>query len=138
MGSNGDTLRGSIGLLVLRAGASAMLFCGHGLSKVMRLSQLARDFPDPLHVGSAASLGLVVFAEVLCTLFVALGLFTRFALIPIVILFLVLVFVHHAQDPWKDKELAMLYLVPFVALFFTGPGKLALDSWISVRMGGKH
>ena len=138
MGSNGDTLKGSIGLLVLRVGMSALLLCGHGLSKVTRLAELARDFPDPLHVGSAVSLGLVVFAEVLCALFVALGLFTRFAVMPLIVMFLVLVFIHHAQDPWKQKELAMVYLVPFAALLFTGPGKFALDSWIGLRVGGKH
>jgi len=137
MGSNGDTLKGSIGLLVLRVGMAALLFWGHGLGKVAHLAERAKDFPDPLNVGSATSLGLVVFAEVLCALFVALGLFTRFAVMPLIGLFLVLVFIHHASDPWKQKELAMVYLVPFVALFFTGPGKFALDSWIALRVGGK-
>ena len=138
MGSNGDTLKGSIGLLVLRVGVSGLLLFGHGLSKVTRLAELSKVFPDPLHVGSAMSLGMTVFAEVLCTLFVALGLFTRFAVMPLIVMFLVLVFIHHASDPWKQKELAMVFLVPFVALFFTGPGKFALDSWISLRVGGKH
>jgi putative oxidoreductase len=137
MGSNGDTLRGSIGLLVLRAGMSAMLFCGHGWDKFTHLAARAQDFPDPLHLGSAMSLGLAVFAEGVCTVFVAIGLFTRWAVIPIVILFVVIVFIHSAQDPWKVKELAALYLVSFVAVFLLGPGSLALDSWISLRMGPK-
>ena len=138
MGSNGDTLKGSIGLLVLRVGTAGLLLFGHGLSKATRVAELSGSFPDPLHLGSAVSLGLTVFAEVLCSLFVVLGLFTRFALVPLIVMFFVLVFIHHASDPWKQKELAMAYVVPFVALFFTGPGNFALDSWISLRVGSKH
>jgi len=137
MSSNGDTLTGSIGLFVLRVGMAAMLFCGHGWDKVTHLAARANGFPDPLHVGSPVSFGLVVLAEVVCTVLVALGLFTRFALIPIIGFLSVAFFIHHAQDLFRQKELALVFLVPFVALFFTGPGKFALDSWIAVRVGGK-
>ena len=133
MASNGDTLTGSIGLFVLRVGAAGLLFCAHGWSKVTHIAQMSKSFPDPLHVGSPASFGLVVFAEAVCTLFVALGFFTRAAVIPIVGFLGVAFFIHHAQDPFQKKELAIVYLVPFVALFFTGPGRFALDSWIGLR-----
>ena len=135
MGSNGDTLMGSIGLLVLRVGTAGVLFFGHGLAKVTNLAQGAKSFPDPLHLGSATSFGLVVFAEAVCTLFVALGLFTRFALLPIIGFLTVAFFIYHAPDPFRQKELALAFLVSFVTLFFTGPGKFALDSWIGVRVG---
>jgi putative oxidoreductase len=36
-------------------------------------------------------------------------------------------FVAHDGDPFKQKELALLYLVVSVALIFTGPGKYAID-----------
>ena len=137
MGSNGDNLTGSIGLLLLRVGTAGVLFFGHGLNKVTHIATGARGFPDPLHIGSAASFGLVVFAEAVCTLFVALGLFTRFALVPIIGFLTIAFFIHHAPDPFRQKELALVFLVPFTALFFTGPGKFALDTWISLRVG-KH
>jgi putative oxidoreductase len=133
MASNGDTLTGSIGLLALRLGMAALLFGAHGLDKVTHLAARAKGFPDPLHLGSHASFGLVVSAEAVCTLFVALGLFTRAAVIPIIGFLGVAFFVQHAQDPFPQKELAMVYLVPFVALFFTGPGRFALDAWIGLR-----
>ena len=72
MASNGDTITGSIGLLVLRVGAAGLLLCAHGWAKVTHIGQMAKSFPDPLHLGSPASFGLVVFAEAVCTLFVAL------------------------------------------------------------------
>jgi len=137
MASNGDTLTGSIGLFVLRVGTAALLFCAHGFDKVTHIAARASGFPDPIHVGGPASFGLVVLAEVVCTVLVALGLFTRFALLPIIGFLSVAFFIQHAQDPFRQKELAIVYLVPFVALFFTGPGKFALDSWIAVRVGGK-
>lgn len=133
MASNGDTLIGSIGLFVLRVGTSALLFGAHGWDKVTHIAARAKDFPDPLHVGSPASFGLVVFAEALCTIFVALGLFTRAAVIPIIGFLGVAFFVQHAQDPFRQKELAIVFLVPFLAIFFTGPGRFALDAWIGLR-----
>ena len=133
MASNGGFM-GSIGLLVLRLGASAILFGGHGWAKITHISERARSFPDPLNMGSMASFWLVVIAEVFCTTLVALGLFTRAAAIPIIGFFSIAFFIHHAQDPFKQKELALVFLVPFVAIFFLGPGKFALDAWIAVRL----
>jgi len=137
MSSNGDTLTRSIGLFVLRVGMAGLLLCGHGWDKVTHAAARAKSFPDPLHIGSAASFGLVVFAETACALFVALGLFTRAALVPIILFLCVAFFIFLAHQPFGDKELAIVYLVPFLALLFTGPGKFALDAWIRVRFGKK-
>src|SRR4051794_12234534 len=67
------------GLLVLRLWLGLSLLLLHGLSKLTGFSQMAGKFPDPLGIGSPASLSLAVFAEVVCSCLVALGLFTRFA-----------------------------------------------------------
>ena len=40
---------------------------------------MAGKFPDPLGVGSTTSLALAVFAEVVCSVLLAFGLFTRLA-----------------------------------------------------------
>jgi putative oxidoreductase len=133
MASNGDNWMGSLGLLVLRVGMGGLLLCAHGWDKVTHMAARAKTFPDPLHIGSAMSFGLVVFAETACALFVALGLFTRAALIPIIIFLCVGFFVYLAPQPWGQKEMAIVYLVPFLALFFTGAGRFALDSWIGLR-----
>ena len=133
MASNGDTVMGSIGLFVLRVGMAGLLLGAHGWDKVTHIAARAKSFPDPLHVGSPASFGLVVFAETVCTLFVALGLFTRAAVIPIIGFLCVAFFIYLAHEPFGQKELAIVYLVPFVAIFFAGPGRFALDSWIGLR-----
>lgn len=118
----------SLGLLVLRLGAGSLLLFGHGLPKLMNFSERAARFADPIGVGPGASLALVVFAEVLCSIFVMFGAATRLAAIPPVIFFLIAALIHHAADPWAKKELAVVYLVAFLTLILTGGGSYSLDA----------
>jgi putative oxidoreductase len=39
----------------------------------------------------------------------------------------VIVFLVHAQDPLKDKELAVIFLLLYLAIYTSGPGKFSLD-----------
>ena len=128
MGSKSGDTPLSLGLLALRVGAGLLLLLGHGLPKLLHFSERAARFADPLHVGHAASLVLVLIAEVACSTLVVLGLWTRFALIPILIFFGVAIFVQLGGAPFDDRELAMIYAVPFVALALTGPGRFSVDA----------
>jgi putative oxidoreductase len=40
---------------------------------------------------------------------------------------LVAAFIVHLDDPFKRKELALLYLVGFLIVLLMGPGKYSLD-----------
>ena len=99
----------------------------HGWGKLQKMFGGDFGFADPIGVGEEASLVLTVFAEFVCGSLVALGLFTRAALIPLIITMLVAVFIIHADDPFSKQELGLLYLIPYVTLFLTGPGKISLD-----------
>jgi putative oxidoreductase len=121
-----DTLL-SLGLLVLRVGAAALLICGHGWPKLSHFAARSATFADPLHVGHSMSLGLVLFAEVACSFLVLIGLATRAALVPILIFFGVAIFVQHGGAPFVQKELALVYALPFLALLVMGPGRFSLD-----------
>jgi putative oxidoreductase len=123
----------SLGLLLLRIGAAGLLLYGHGWPKLMRYQERAATFSDPLGVGSTASFILVLIAEVACSLLVMLGLITRLAVIPIIMFLMVAVFIQHANDPWSKKEFALIFAVPFVALFFTGPGRYSIDAMMRSR-----
>jgi putative oxidoreductase len=114
--------------LILRIAAALML--RHGWNKLIHFSENATDFDDPLHVSPAVSLSLTIFAEFFCTFFIIAGLFTRIAVIPLVICFVVIFFVIHAADPLKEKEEALLYLLLYLAIFFAGSGKYSLDRLI--------
>ena len=129
LGTNQDR-NTSIGLLILRVGFSVLLFCGHGWSKLANFAERSQTFADPIGLGSAASLTLVVFAEVVCAVLVAFGFLTRIASVPIIIFTLVGAFVQHAADPFSKKELAIVYGIAYVALLFTGPGRYSCDALI--------
>lgn len=118
----------SLGLLVLRVGVGTMLAAGHGWEKLLTFGARSGSFPDPLGVGSQLSLALALFAELLCSIFVVLGLGTRLAAIPPLITMLVAAFAVHAGDPWAKKELALLYAVPFLTLLLCGGGSYSLDA----------
>lgn len=128
----------SVGLLVLRLGVGGLLLYGHGWGKITKFAERAPKFADPIGLGSETSFALVVFAEVFCATAVMLGLATRFAAVPIVIFSLVAAFVQHGADPFDDKELALIYGVPMLALIFTGGGRYSLDAAIGRLRRGRR
>ena len=116
----------SIGLLLLRLGFGGLMLT-HGIPKIMNYATLATQFPDPLGMGSQLSVTMAIGAEVGCSALLILGLFTRLATIPLIITMLVAILIVHGGDPFAKKELAITYLIPFLTLLLTGPGRFACD-----------
>ena len=131
----------SAGLLVLRLGFGIYM-ASHGFGKVQMLFA-GEAFPvDPIGVGPTMSLVLAAFAEFVCALLVAAGLFTRLAAIPVVVTMAVAAFVVHTNDPWTmqpnghSKEPALLFLTAVLALACTGGGRYSLDAvWLAKKRG---
>ena len=117
----------SFSMLVLRVVSGGLVFL-HGLPKLINFAAKMKTFPDPLGVWHKISLGMVVFAEVFCSVLLILGLLSRLASIPLIICMSGVVFVIQAQRPIDDKELPIMFLAAFVTLLFTGPGKFSLDA----------
>jgi Predicted membrane protein len=80
-----------------------------------------------LGLGSDVSLGLSLFAEFFCGLFVLFGLFTRLATIPIIINMGVATALAHNFDVFDTAEKPMLFLIGFLTLLITGPGRYSID-----------
>ncbi len=118
-----------IGLLLLRVGF-ALLLMQYGWQKYSNYAAWSKDFPDPLHVGHAVSLALCIFAELICAALVGIGLFTRLALIPLLINMSVIFLIVHQNDPFKDKEHGLFFLIVFAVLMLTGPGRYSADAAI--------
>lgn len=114
------------GLLILRLGAGVMMMT-HGWPKLMDYSEKATKFYDFLGFGTEFTLILTIFAELVCSFLLMIGLTTRLVLIPLMILGLVIAFVVHGADPFGDKEHGLLFLIPYITLFLTGPGRYSLD-----------
>ncbi|MEO8272091.1 MAG: DoxX family protein, partial [Aureliella sp.] len=114
------------GLFVLRVAIGVFMLV-HGIQKLMGFSEMADKFPDPIGIGSQLSLVMAIGAEVGCSLLLILGLGTRLAVIPLAFTMIVALFVVHAADPWKVKELAAMYLAVYAVIFITGPGRYSMD-----------
>jgi putative oxidoreductase len=93
----------------------------------MSFTERMDSFPDPFGLGGTLSLVLIILAEVLCSALVVLGLWTRTALIPLIIGMAVIVFMVKGDASFKEQELALVYLFAFVTLLFTGSGRFAID-----------
>lgn len=114
-------------LLVLRL-AVGIFMLTHGLGKLEAL--MGSDpiqFHDPLGVGSTASLALVVFAEVFCSMLLIIGLGTRLVAIPLLFTMMVATLLIHTNDGFGKRELPLLYAVIYIAIATIGAGKYSMD-----------
>jgi putative oxidoreductase len=113
---------------MLRLAIGALLI-PHGYSKLVNFASLSSRFADPLHIGSALTLGLAIFAEFFCAIFILIGLFTRLACIPVIITMAFAVFYAHKGDFFNTGEKATLFLLCSIALLFIGSGKVSVDKF---------
>lgn len=120
-------LAGHIGLLLLRVGIGCFMLV-HGWQKLSGFGDMADNFADPLGMGSRLSLISAIGAEVGCSLLLLVGLATRLATLPLAFTMIIALFMIHGADPWQRKELAAVYLLVYVVLALTGPGKFSLDA----------
>lgn len=123
---NPGTATTNIAVLLLRVGI-AILMLLHGVPKLVSLFSGNVQFPVIFGLSAEISLTLTVFAEVICSIFILVGLGTRLAAIPLISTMLVAVFNIHAADPFAKQELAILYLLPYLVLLITGSGKYSID-----------
>ena len=119
-----------IGLLILRIAPAFVMAYAHGWGKLIGFGEKSGDFYNFLGLGSEFSFALVVFAEFICSILILLGLFTRFAAIPLIITMVVVLFDVKAGKSINEIEVPLLYMIIFVTLLFTGAGKYSLDYMI--------
>ncbi len=119
----------NIAVLVLRIFVG-VLMAHHGYGKLTHFGEYSEKFMDFLYLGPKVSLALVIAAEFFCSVFLIVGLFTQLSLIPLIITMVVAVFKAHSGEVFGDGEHGLLYLVIYVALFITGPGKYSADHYL--------
>lgn len=122
-----------IALLIVR------LFIGfamlsHGFPKLQMLLEGGDiKFFDFLGLGPKISLGLTVFSEFVCSIFLILGLFTRIAVGFLMFTMIVAGFVVHGSDPFDKREMSFLYLSIYVLILVLGAGRFSVDGMIDKR-----
>jgi putative oxidoreductase len=122
-----QSLNTDLGKLLLRL-ILGSLMAYHGYQKFASYDQILPMFSDIIGIGAKLSFNLVIFAELVCGILVAIGLLTRLAVIPIFITMCVAYFVAHAADPFQNKELPFTVLLLAIVVFVLGSGRYSVDA----------
>jgi len=117
------------GLLILRVALGFSMLLLHGRGKILNFAATAEKFPALFGLPSNVNVGMAAFAEVVCSALLIAGLFTRFAALMLcATMGTAFFFVHKSALVGANSgELAMVYLIGFATLFFTGAGKISVD-----------
>ncbi len=106
----------------------------HGFPKLQMLIEGGDiQFFDFIGLGPKITLGLTVFAEFVCSIFIILGLFTRVAAGFLVFTMMIAAFVVHSSDPFDKREMSLLYLSIYLIIISLGAGKISVDHMIEKR-----
>lgn len=126
----------SVTVLILRVFAGAMMI-PYGIGKIEGFEQYSENFfEDPIGIGMVPSLVLTIFAQVVCSSALVLGLFTRVA--AIVLAFNMLVASrYHLFDDFATLSLPLLFLGIYVVLILFGGGRYSVDHAIFGRKADK-
>lgn len=97
------------------------------------------EFPFPFNmVPPEISWQLATWTELIAPVLLVLGLATRFASVSLIILTIVAWASVHAGLGYNvcdnGFKLPLIYLIMFIPLLLSGPGKLSLDHWIARRL----
>lgn len=120
-------------LLLLARLFIGIMFLSHGMQKWLMYGTMSPNFPDPLHIGSAWSLILIIITEVVCSFFFIFGFMYRLVLLPMIFAMGLAFFVIH-EGSLDGGELSLVYMMTFVFMYFIGPGKYSIDSWLKHKL----
>ena len=123
------------GLFFLRLTGCLLLLYVHGLPKVFHFSEELTRIEDPFGLGPWMSLLPAIVAEVICPLFILLGLFTRIACLPIIGVLLVAMLFVHPDWSIAEGQFGWLLLIIFTTLAITGPGQWRLGAGARREVG---
>ena len=133
----------SMGILLIRI-IIGVLMAFYGYQKLINFETMAAtDFWSKevslLGMTGKIPLALTVFAELFCSLFLILGLFTKWALVPLLICMGYIIAciakfeVIYSGDNGIEMNTAFIYFIIYLSIFLTGPGNYSLDYKIANR-----
>ena len=122
----------NIGILILRL-SLAVLMIPHGYNLLIHFTEKQDSFTTFMGLSSSISLTLAIGAELFCSIFLLIGLFTRLVLLPLMITMSVAIIHAHNGDIFGDGQTAFLYLIGFVVVFIIGAGKYSVDNFFTPR-----
>ena len=120
-----------LGLLFLRVGSSVIVLIVHGLPKARHYRAEAARIEDPFHFGRKLTMAFAIFAEVVCPLLVIVGIATRFAALPIMVVTLIALLRVHPEWTIDQAQFAWMLLVLFGTIAIAGAGAYSLAALVS-------
>ncbi|KKB62907.1 LysR family transcriptional regulator [Robbsia andropogonis] len=126
-----------LGLLFLRTSASILLLAVHGWPKIINYTSQLQLIEDPLKIGRWFSLDFAIFAEVICPILMIVGIATRLAALPILIIIVMAVAIVHPDWSLAEGQFAWMLLIIFATVAIAGPGKYALSEAVIKRQSGR-
>jgi putative oxidoreductase len=120
-------------LLFLRVSASLLVLLVHGLPKVLHVRGQLGAIEDPLHLGSVFTLGFAIFAEVVCPLLMILGIATRLAALPILVVTVVALTLVHPDWTLEQGQFAWMLLILFGTVAIGGAGRYRFAVPVAAR-----
>lgn len=135
-----DQVGAYLGLLSLRL-LLAYEFWESGIEKYRGenwFADIADKFPFPFNVVPVdVSWAMATWFEILGPIALVIGLGTRFFSASLIILTYVAIVSVHAGNGYNvcdnGWKLPLMYIVMFIPLLLSGPGKLSLDYWIAKK-----
>jgi putative oxidoreductase len=128
----------SVALLLLRVSVGTMMIALHGWDKYQNFAQKKESFPVPKiallssWMNPTTSLACTLFAEVVCSALLIIGIATRPAAAVLAFTMTIAAFVVMGSQPFASKELAVMYLIASMVLLITGAGAYSFDARFSI------
>lgn len=124
-----------LALLALRLWHGTMMLTLHGWGKLANFSTLAGSFADPFGIGKAPSLVLAIVGELVASVLLIAGLYTRVAALLSGITMAVAFWTAHGGrlTGTGNGEKAFVFLGVYVVLFVAGAGRFSLDAKLGAK-----
>jgi putative oxidoreductase len=116
-----------LGILFLRVSYSVTLLSVHVFQKILMLSANASTYPDPFGMGHRLSLLSGLSLELVCSVLILFGIYTRLAAVPLVFNWALISLVVYGGGPFSKQELPLFFLLVTIAFVFTGAGRFSWD-----------
>lgn len=116
----------NVAMLVLKSGLGIVML-PHGYQKLVHFAEYRTKFFNLFSMGSTLSLSLAIFAELVCSIFLILGLFTRTAALVLALFTSVIIFKVNNGTILGKSEFELTLLLGFFTLLLVGGGKYSVE-----------
>ncbi|TWF35327.1 putative oxidoreductase [Chitinophaga polysaccharea] len=114
-------------LLAFRVLLAFELFRVHGMKKFRLENGQREHVPNPLHLPEQLNGLVATFSDTVVPFLVALGLFTRLAILPTIGVTAIGYFIVHRNDNLEVRDVPYMYTLSLLLLLVLGPGRYSID-----------